>query len=720
MKSKIYSSRYMKVSSKGMLWIPAFITIGFLLAFPVAELIMLGNWFGRGYSTEQISLLYENLWRDGFMITGLVVIVLAACLNGISQFWYLYSARKIDFYHSLPVKRKRMFWCKLLQSLLYFLLPYLVMEFFSVCIGAMRGFFSLHLMKMAFLLLVLHLLLYLLLYFFVVLVICLTGHYLMGALFFVAVMAYGPVLSLLISLCENTFYYTYTDVLSGIPEILMKMASPVMLAGTFAQRYAQGNYGGVLGLVILLTVVVGVLGYYTYVHRKSERTGKAFIYDWVGTLVRFLVVIPTGLGVGLVFYLLPTDSSRGVWWVFGIILGTILSWGILEIIYYMDFRKFFSHKLQMVVCGVFVAACTSILYFDLTGYDNYIPPVDQIENIAIGSFFNLGGEHPENLTFNEDGTVSLRTDADGMSSESYDIGIDSDIYSCMENIKKQSLDICKTWGVTSTVWKANMWDSTGETVRIPVRYELKSGKCIYRSYMINRDNMKELLQVSYEQGTIKEQKYSILQVDDKYMSEVACTFADGQTISLFQDNRAKKEQLMEAFRQDIKEASAEAMLEDPCAVLSMIYPKVPAKESVSSMIPGGGENTYYLSAYLYVFPQFERTVEILKETGYPISMEEVNVTSVEVQYYMNEEKTEYSSPVIYDDPGELEELKKVLKCYSFIPVWENPESDNRESLKVRINGQESDDLWKIPEKDIPEFMQEDAQRALAFEVIEEE
>lgn len=87
---------------------------------------------------------------------------------------------------------------------------------------------------------------------------------------------------------------------------------------------------------------------------------------------------------------------------------------------------------------------------------------------------------------------------------------------------------------------------------------------------------------------------------------------------------------------------------------------------------------------MYVFPQFERTVEILKETGYPISMEEVNVTSVEVQYYMNEEKTEYSSPVIYDDPGELEELKKVLKCYSFIPVWENPESDNWESLKVRI------------------------------------
>ena len=71
-------------------------------------------------------LLYENLWRNGFMVSGLAVAALAALFNGISQFWYLYSPRKIDFYHSLPVKRSRMFWYKSLQSLLYFLLPYLV------------------------------------------------------------------------------------------------------------------------------------------------------------------------------------------------------------------------------------------------------------------------------------------------------------------------------------------------------------------------------------------------------------------------------------------------------------------------------------------------------------------------------------------------------------------------------------------------------------------
>ena len=47
MKSKIYSSEYMKSSSKGQRWIPAFAMIAFLLAFPVAELILMGKWNER-------------------------------------------------------------------------------------------------------------------------------------------------------------------------------------------------------------------------------------------------------------------------------------------------------------------------------------------------------------------------------------------------------------------------------------------------------------------------------------------------------------------------------------------------------------------------------------------------------------------------------------------------------------------------------------------------
>ena len=60
----------------------------------------------------------------------------------------------------------------------------------------------------------------------------------------------------------------------------------------------------------------------------------------------------------------------------------------------------------------------------------------------------------------------------------------------------------------------------------------------------------------------------------------------------------------------------------------------------------------------------------MKETNLSISMDDVNLSSVEVQYYMNENQNEVSSPIIYNKPEQLEELKKVLRCYQMVPFWE--------------------------------------------------
>lgn len=182
MRSKTCSSKYVKTVSKGKGWLPAFLTLGYLLAFPVVSLLMIGNWGGLRYTTYQLEILYDNLWRDGFLLTGGVVVSLAAFLNGINGFLYLYSRKQTDFYHSLPVKRSRMFWNRVYTGLVYNLVPYVIMEFFAVCIGAARGFFSLKLMKAAVILLLLHLLLYFMVYFSVVLVLCITGNLLMSCL----------------------------------------------------------------------------------------------------------------------------------------------------------------------------------------------------------------------------------------------------------------------------------------------------------------------------------------------------------------------------------------------------------------------------------------------------------------------------------------------------------------------------------------------------------
>ena len=80
----------------------------------------------------------------------------------------------------------------------------------------------------------------------------------------------------------------------------------------------------------------------------------------------------------------------------------------------------------------------------------------------------------------------------------------------------------------------------------------------------------------------------------------------------------------------------------------------------------------------------------------------------------------YKRQVVYDQPEQLEELKKVLRCYQMVPFWEKREADKWASLKVVIDGVESEAAWSIMAKDVPEFMKEDSQRALSFEVFEKE
>ena len=74
--------------------------------------------------------------------------------------------------------------------------------------------------------------------------------------------------------------------------------------------------------------------------------------------------------------------------------------------------------------------------------------------------------------------------------------------------------------------------------------------------------------------------------------------------------------------------------------------------------------------------------------------------------------------MIYDDPVQLEELKKVLKYYQ-LASWDNTTTVDYAYLNVTINKEESSTAWVIPEGQTPDFIQEDSQRAMAFEVFDE-
>lgn len=692
MKSKIYSNEYIKATSKGTLWIPVFLTIGFLMAFPVAELIKLGNWFGLEYTRAQIGLLYENLWKDGFLTTGYVVVMFAAVINGISQFWYLYSARKVDFYHCLPVKKSGMFWHKTYVGILYYLTPYVVMEFLTVCIGAMRGFFSLHLMKLALIMLLFHFLLYLLFYFCIVLVISMTGNLLMGGLCLAGVAIYGPLVSNTIASYQGSFFKTFANTSYGICKFFYDYVSPVRLGMVSINRYSSGKCGAAVLMLLAVTVVLGIASYFAYVKRPFEKTGKALIYSWTAVIVRFLVVIPCGLMIGILFYSIPiNDNSRIPWWIFGMIVGTVLTHGILEVIIQMDFKKFLGHKLQLVLAGAGVAVCALNFQFDLQGYDTYVPKYDKIASV----YSNLGilGEYFYDMT-EDDGYYTVKDGRNGYGEEGgYDIGISQDIYKVLK--------------------EAAAWTKQGNYEEeynhsFSVQYLLKSGKSIYRGYSMTEGQIEELLTACYAEGTLKSVKYSPLKLDTKYLKRVTGTFCTGMEYTLFQDDSKKRSELIEALKEDVKEASPETLTGMPCAMLALNYEGVPQVSTITAMVPGHSSIRFINCGY-YVYPEFKRTIAILKETGYPLSLDEVSLDKVEVRYWIGG-SSEETEPITYVEQEQLQEIKKALVNSALCPAWK-PYVCNWSALSVTIDGNENLGGWLMSEELYPEFMKKDEKEA---------
>ena len=60
---------------------------------------------------------------------------MAAIVTGISEFAYLFSRQKTDFYHSMPVKREKWFFVNYLNGLFMFVIPYVIFTLlaFFVC-----------------------------------------------------------------------------------------------------------------------------------------------------------------------------------------------------------------------------------------------------------------------------------------------------------------------------------------------------------------------------------------------------------------------------------------------------------------------------------------------------------------------------------------------------------------------------------------------------------
>ena len=694
MRSRIFSSKYLKTISKGQLWMPAFIALGFLLAFPVTGMVKLSSWSDLQYSALQNQILYNNLWKDGFVLSGMIISSIAAFINSVNGFIYLYSGKKTDYYHGLPMKRTEMFLERVFSGLVYYLMPYIVAEFLMICIGAARGFFSLSIMGMAVKMFFLHIIIYLVIYFSIVLVISVTGNMLMGILCLGGMYLYGIVLNLILVAYGQSFWQTFfsAEYQYGRFNALLHMASPGTLILNMVSDYAEGKTGKLLAAVIILGVIFGVLAWTAYKKRPSESAGKSMVYSWISIVVRFMVVVPGGLAVGWIFYSLTTGKVRILWWIFGMILGTVIIHGLSETIYQMSFQGFFTKKLQLVIAGVFVAVCALVFQKDLLHFDSYIPKQEDIASVNL-NMMSFDQDYYENVQKTKDGKYEI-TDANNWAEPAMAFtgknGIGDQTYKALQNIIADSP-------------KTEVIDGD-YTYYSSIKYTLKSGREIYRKYWIGTENLNALVKGLYEEENLKEQKFGFLDLDQKYLNNIGLNDASGNGYSIFQNDADKMKQLLEAMKKDVDAATAEDFMQAPEVKMDFAY-QFPGKQDVNNMIPGNtNANVQYANWIVGIYPSFKNTLAILKETGYPLTVEDLEIEKIMLNYFNDEDGQQ--EDVTYENPEEIKALKEALTVRYNGYVDKDSEIYQNIYVSVYTDKGEAVNAYGLKTEKLPDFVKE--------------
>ena len=681
MRSRIFSSKYLKTISKGQLWMPAFIALGFLLAFPVTGMVKLSSWSDLQYSALQNQILYNNLWKDGFVLSGMIISSIAAFINSVNGFIYLYSGKKTDYYHGLPMKRTEMFLERVFSGLVYYLMPYIVAEFLMICIGAARGFFSLSIMGMAVKMFFLHIIIYLVIYFSIVLVISVTGNMLMGILCLGGMYLYGIVLNLILVAYGQSFWQTF-----------FSAESPGTLILNMVSDYAEGKTGKLLAAVIILGVIFGVLAWTAYKKRPSESAGKSMVYSWISIVVRFMVVVPGGLAVGWIFYSLTTGKVRILWWIFGMILGTVIIHGLSETIYQMSFQGFFTKKLQLVIAGALVAVCALIFQKDLLHFDSYIPKQEDIASMNL-NMMSFDQDYYENVQKTKDGEYEI-TDANNWAEPAMAFvgknGIGDQTYKALQDI-------------VSSNPKGEVINGDYTYYSI-IKYTLKSGKEIYRKYWIGTENLSALVKGLYEEENLKEQKFGFLNLDQKYLKNIGLNDASGNGYSIFQNDSDKMKQLLEAMKKDVDAATAEDFMQAPEVKMDFAY-QFPGKQDVNNMIPGNtNANVQYANWIVGIYPSFKNTLAILKETGYPLTVEDLDIEKIMLNYFNDEDGQQ--EDVTYEMPEEIKALKEALTVRYNGYVDKDSEIYQNIYVSVYTDKGEAVNAYGLKTEKLPDFVKE--------------
>ncbi|MCX7614448.1 MAG: DUF6449 domain-containing protein [Clostridiales bacterium] len=385
-KNSYFDFKLLKDKLKKSAWILTLYSVALFFAITVANTIQLQNL--KNYLTTSklpYKLINEQSVRDRmsgmFSVSNKMIsflIVAFAIVAALTVFYYITSKKQTDFFHSLPLRREKLFTVAYLAGVLYFVLPYLINTVLSLAIAGGIGLFQYVDVSAVIFSVLINLLYYLVIYSICVFACVLCGNMIVAMLGSFVFLGYFSALIefwlLQMSQSYKTFYEGYYHSI-----MYLRNSSPV--ADLFCIKTVQDVSALRATVYVMLTVILVILSVFLYKKRPSEAAGHAMAFRVSKPFIKYPLVFVIALFGGLFFYSVGNQSTE--WMIFGYLSGIILSHMVIEIIYHFEFKAIFKELKGLLVFSVLFAAMVMVMSFDVTGFDKKVPSLDSVKSVSV-------------------------------------------------------------------------------------------------------------------------------------------------------------------------------------------------------------------------------------------------------------------------------------------------------------------------------------------------
>lgn len=679
MTSRISFFKLLKEDFKRRSWLVALIWLACFILQPVSLLVRVDGWLNavkNGYTEMTYAIEgYRDFVGVGNDMLCILVLVVAA-VAGISGYSHLHSRVKMDFYHSLPIPRKKFFFVQYVSGILMFFVPYAVCTLLCVLVGATNGLLTKAVAVCAVKMILFRMLEFLSVYGTAILGTILTGKLLTAILGTAVLAGYLPVVIIVMQGMQRMFFDTFMQAgRVGTHYMLLSSALSGMYAENMMRVDSQAGKWGVIGAGALIFWIVVMTGcsVWLYSIRRTEAAEHSMAFPKTEGAIKVLLVIPLSLAAGLYIQNMLYGTGRK-WFFVAVLCAVVVLSAVIEFIYHLNMREIFRHKLQILLAGAVAVAVSLFFAYDIAGYDTYLPAKEDIAKMALY-------DDAVNGTF-----YYLDTKDNCYTSYSAEAALDATLVKNFDPI----YELAK---------KGARGEEPGEEEEnreICIEYRLKSGRREIRQYRVRTEEVEAVFEKLFGDPEFIEKIYPVFWKDmDEAVSEgmyVEGAFGS-ETLEI---SKEKRQELLELYIEELRTITYDDIKNHTISTLSLT---TMVREEYGMY---GAATTSYTESGYPICEKFTKTIAFLEEeAGIDVKQEitAADVSNIQITDYRGDGEGLLTTVT---DP---EQIQEILDCANYSAIYGIEDEEEQVDIFVMLNnGNSANGKFYFEKGNMPDFL----------------